>query len=136
MARMAIDGWRGATLAGMLVGWGLLMLACIGPSEPLSEARFMLPVADPTGRPFDARRIEWVEQELMRRFGQYVFEGTAEREVAAPYHRPRRETVRRYLVHVPPLQFGAFERFMKEVKKEFNLDSLNVVYSKRKIVRL
>ena len=80
--------------------------------------------------------MEWVEQEMARQFGQVIFEGTGEREVTAIYNQPRRETVRRYLVYVPFMGFEAFEEFMKDVRKEFNLDSIQIVYSKRKMTRI
>ena len=85
----------------------------------LVEARFFLPLTDRAGRAFPQDRVEWVESELVRRYGSFVNEGEVERESQTPYMAPVREQVRRYMITLRRDQEAGLRQFLRDVKQEF-----------------
>jgi len=99
------------------------------------EVRFLIPVADAVGTPFDASRFRWLEEELTGRFGGFTYEGLF-RGAYRDRARMVEENSRRYVVALRQSALPELLRFLEKVKTEFKQKTLYVSISQGEVLFL
>ena len=109
----------------------------LAPKEPDNyvEIRFLIPIVDNQGTPFEENRFQWMEEEMAKKFGGYTYEG----QFKGAYYDGKRimnETSRRYVIAVRRSRLVEIKNFLLKVKKDFSQKSLYLSISKDEVVFL
>ncbi|MCX7049230.1 MAG: hypothetical protein NTX50_27560 [Candidatus Sumerlaeota bacterium] len=99
------------------------------------EARFLLPIKDNQGAPFEESRFQWLEQDMARKFGGYTYEGLYK---GAYYDGKvtQFETSRRYVIAVRKSRMNELKNYLMKIKKEFGQKSLYLSISQGEVMFL